>query len=122
MFRRTTKAERAWLNQIAEWACAGGLDTLGLPYEQFHIHHCAGHSAKHNKLKIGPYFCLPIPIQLHDVHSNHPWNITHHRKAFVQEYGTEKQLFATMCQDMKDKGIKLPFGPEVEAAIEDYHL
>lgn len=97
-----------WIETVVNWANSGGLNVLGLPCEQYHIHHPAGRTAKHNKKLIGPWWILPIPIRLHDVHSNDPHNVTHHKKAFETCYGSEKQLFKVMVQDMKSRGVQVP--------------
>lgn len=66
----------------------------------FQIHHVIGRSGKHNKVHIGHWFILPIPFDLHDVHSNHPLNVTHFRKRFTAEFGNQRDLWLKMVELM----------------------
>ena len=100
--------EKKWLDRVAAHGC------VITGQSNIQIHHCRGREAKHNKYHIGRWFVLPLAFELHDVSSNHPLNITHHRKAFVDRYGTEGLLFWNMCHSMN--GI-WPFDDDVMAAI-----
>ena len=99
--------EKKWLGRVAAHSC------VITGQSNIQIHHCMGREAKSNKYHIGRLFALPIAFELHDVSSNHPLNITHHRKAFVAEYGTEGMLFYMMCLELGD----IPFEDEVMNAI-----
>ena len=65
---------------------------------QVQVHHCGGASLRHNKTRIGHYAVLALSPELHDVGSNHPLNVTHHKKAFHAKYGTNAQLFKRTMQ------------------------
>ena len=74
-----------------------------------------GRAAKNNKVSIGHEFILPVPFDLHDVSSNHPLNVTHRKKAFVKEFGSQRDLFFTMLESMRDYGYELPSADVCEA-------
>ncbi len=79
---------------------------------EIQIHHAVGRTYKKDKVVIGEIFILPLWVHLHDVSSNHPLNVTHHRKAFIKEYGLESELFEQMCQRIESHDVVLPF-PEI---------
>lgn len=115
---RKVKEHKDWLSTVSTWALEyGGLSVLGFDPCHIHIHHPKGRKAKHNKVLIGCWWVLPVPIHLHDVHSNHPLNVTHHRKAFEARYGSESELFIKMLNSMRSMGIEIPFGRDVEEAV-----
>lgn len=84
-------------------------------------HHCAGRKFKHNKTAIGEYFVLPLWYELHDVSSNHEFNVTHHKRAFTDNYGLQSELFAKMCDKLQDLGHEIP-SQEILAAIKDCRI
>lgn len=99
------------------------------------MHHIYGSKAKHNKVNIGEYAVLLLPWELHDVHSNHELNVTHHKNAFEEHYGMQKELcvwqydklfvnyvFATIGRGAPPKFSTddMP-SEEVLMAIMDYH-
>lgn len=61
-------------------------------------HHVAGRSYKHNKIKIGHWFILPVPFDLHDVSSNSTLNVTHFRHRFTDKFGFQRCLWAKMVE------------------------
>ena len=113
-------AKRNWIQQVVNWAYDGGLETLGFAKEQFHIHHPVGRTAKHNKVHIGEWWILPVPIRLHDVHSNDPLNVTHNKRAFEAHYGQQTRLWELMVVDMQLKGYMIPFGDDVKEAVKTW--
>ena len=106
--------ERRWLKAVAdfhndqsvsylygdEWGCV-----------PFQIHHVAGRAYKQNKVHIGHWFILPVPHMLHDVHSNHNLNVTHHRHAFTEYFGLQRYLWRKMVDSMIEQGRP---GPPIE--------
>lgn len=66
-------------------------------------HHVCGRTYKQNKVHIGHYFILPIPFDLHDVHSNHPLNVTHWRNSFAIEFGYQRDLWLKMIHKMQSE-------------------
>tara|TARA_R110000803_G_scaffold65204_1_gene126347 strand:+ start:432 stop:782 length:351 start_codon:yes stop_codon:yes gene_type:complete len=102
-------AEKAWLTRVANYGC------VVTQQSNIQLHHCVGREGKQSKLYIGRWFVLPLAFELHDVSSNHPWNITHHRKTFVEAYAPESWLFSDMCVAMG--ADTLPFEDEVLQAI-----
>ncbi len=113
--KKPSKAvEKAWLQRVAEYGgFVAGTNNL-------QIHHCVGREGKHNKYHIGRWFVLPLAFDLHDVSSNNEYNITHHRKAFVEKFGKESELFLEMCLDMvREENKPLPFCDGVMDSILD---
>ncbi len=103
MLKPTRKQIKTWLSMVAEFGCVATGAT------QVQIHHCQGRKCRKDKYQIGELFILPLWIPLHDVGSNHPHNVTHHRKAFVEAFGMERDLFKWMVDKMVDKGLEIPF-------------
>lgn len=97
--RAQNAKEKKFFEDVVEWAQAYGTVVEGEGYLM--IHHSAGRSYKQNKVLIGYYFILPLPSSLHETHGNHELNITYHRKAFVAEFGNERDLFLGMVNDMQ---------------------
>lgn len=97
--------QKKWMQGISEFIQEVGLGVLyGKEYENrydFQLHHVLGRSARHNKVSIGHEFIIPVPIELHDVNSNHPENVTHRKKAFVARFGDQRGLFQILysCMD-----------------------
>lgn len=104
--------QKLFMSDIAHWcenydgiATLYGSDWAGSP---FHIHHVKGRSFKHKKTQIGHDFIIPVPIALHDVHSNHPLNVTHFKKAFTKHFDTQVNLFFEMVEYMQYLGYPVP--------------
>ena len=58
------------------------------------IHHVVGRSAKVKGVgNIGHWYVLPLAWQYHDVASNDKLNVTHHKNAFEEQFGTQSELF-----------------------------
>lgn len=102
--------QRQWMDDITEWAiCNVGL-LYGPKYDGAMVqrHHVLGRSAKHNKVAIGHWFILPVPFELHDVSSNHHFNVTHCKRNFTNQYGMQRDLFLKMVESMRDYNYELP--------------
>jgi hypothetical protein len=114
-------AQKKWMNDISEWYREVGFDHPGLcnSWYNFHLHHVGGRKLKQNKVPIGHWFILPIPIRLHDINSDHHLNITHHKNDFTEHFGLQSELFMIMIESMIEYGAELPFGTDVINAIED---
>ena len=110
---------KKWLETVANWYQCHGFSDNELNEYQFQIHHAVGRTAKHNKIAIGHWFVLPLPIALHDVSSNHAYNVTHHKHAFTERFELQSELFKEMIDSMQDGGIDLPFDVDVINAIKD---
>ena len=102
--------EKAWFERITEFGC------VITGQSNIDRHHSVGREWKQNKFYIGRWFVLPLAKHLHEIKSPHNLNITHHRKAFIAEYGLESELFKKMCRKLAEDG-PLPFGEDVIAAI-----
>lgn len=81
-----TAAQRAWFNQLVSIGC------IATGARQVHIHHLEGRCFKHRKTLVGNWWTIPVAIELHDVHSNSPLNVTHNKHAFHAEYGSPDVL------------------------------
>lgn len=111
---------KKWMTDIAEWYREVGFKNLELKtWYDYHLHHVGGRKLKQNKTPIGDWFILPIPAPLHDVNSDHPYNVTHHKHAFTDRFGLQSELFKEMIESMVDHGATLPFGQDVINAIMD---
>lgn len=118
--KQANAKQKQWMSDIAEYINEYGLGGLYEGYEgsaNFQLHHVLGRSAKQNKVPIGHEFVIPVPFELHDVMSNHPENVTHRKKAFVERYGTQRGLFDHLVYLMKENDYDTP-SDEVRAAIE----
>lgn len=118
--------EQKWLNTITDFAISTSwmLEKYGgyceSPYH-FDRHHCIGRKAKRKvnfiSTPVGHWYVLPVPFELHDVHSNSKLNVTHCKKAFEATIGTQKALFVDMVDSMRDLGYSIPFDNDVVAAL-----
>lgn len=111
--------QKKWMSDISNWA-NDNLEYLFPDYLDggFQLHHVLGRSAKHNKVAIGHEFILPVPIDLHDVESNHKLNVTHHKHAFTDAYGMQRSLFDSMYYLMINQGYVVP-SSKIHLAIMD---
>ena len=114
-------AQKQWMNDVAVWYQEVGFNhwMLSNMWHDFQLHHIGGRKLKHNKVAIGHWFILPIPIDLHDVNSNHPCCVTHHKHAFTDKFGLQSELFKEMIDSMVEHGFDLPFDDVVINAIMD---
>lgn len=90
--------QKRWIEIVAEWGADNCGDVYGMHFQNQNIqmHHVCGRSYKQDKVSIGHWFVLPIPFELHDVSSNHEYNVTHHRHSFTAVYGMQRELFSFM--------------------------
>ncbi len=113
-------AQKKWMSDIADWA-GYHIDKLyGVQYlgKKFQLHHVLGRSAKQNKISVGHEFILPVPFELHDISSNHHFNVTHCKHNFTNQYGMQRDLFNKLYQSMKNQSYKVP-SQEIYNAIMD---
>lgn len=122
--KQANAAQKRWMKSIADFI---ENESLGILYgpefegrKDFQLHHVLGRSAKHNKVAIGYWFIIPVPIELHDVHSNHPDNVTHFKKNFVKRFGQQCGIFQCLVGCMQQFGeYDMNVPDEVYAAIMD---
>lgn len=108
---KPNQEQKDWLKAIADFHNYYGLEYLyGDEWIQspFQLHHVVGRSYKHNKIAIGHFFVLPVPIVLHDVHSNHELNVTHYRKRFTEHFGFQRYMYRKMVEKMRHNGFWTP--------------
>jgi len=76
------------------------------------IHHCVGVTGKHNKVRIGHWWIIPLTNEEHlALHAGETFGF-HSRKEF------EKDAFTQVCQLLHPTDY---ITEEVEKAIEGYH-
>ncbi len=80
--RPPTAKQKRWHESLRQIGCIAS----GQPLVQ--IHHLEGSTFRHKKEWCGQWWALPISWELHDVHSDHPLNVTHHKNAFHAHYGS----------------------------------
>lgn len=125
--KNKTALEKRWIASVANFACNSGWLTemfggyCDNPY-LYHIHHVEGREAKRKinyiSVKVGEFFILPVPIELHDVHqTQNKLNVTHNKKAFEKTFGTQKEIWLSMVEQMKVDGYEIPFDQELMEGI-----
>jgi len=112
--------ETKWLRVITDWYNDIGYanQDLNCCY-RFERHHVTGRKSKHNKVAIGHWFVLPLPLIYHHVSSNNIYNVTNHRHNFTARFGLQTDLFKEMIDSMVESGATLPFSQDVIVAIMD---
>lgn len=107
--KQANSKQKQWMKDIAEWAQDNHHLLYGGDFcSSFELHHVVGRSAKQNKIAIGHEFILPVPVELHNVMSNHKDNVTHFKKNFVKRFGTQRFLFEKMVNDMELQDYVIP--------------
>lgn len=108
--KQANAKQKQWLTSVADFASSELYQLYGQHYDRFdfQIHHVKGRSYKQNKVTIGHWFVIPVPVELHDVNSNHELNVTHHKHAFTGAFGLQRELFNDMYFIMKDQGYAVP--------------
>lgn len=109
--RSKTKAHIAWEERVRFYGCVVSGEYMA------QCHHVVGFSYKHNKIHIGPWFCIGLSYEWHDIKSTNPNNVTHNRKAFEKLHGEQRFLFQKMINNMLDSGEKLPFDDYIITTI-----
>lgn len=110
--KQANAAQKQWMKDIAEFVQQTSLGGLyGAEFEgrtDFQLHHVLGRSARHNKVDIGHWFIIPVPVELHDVNSNHPDNVTHFKKNFVKRFGQQCGIYQILHSCMAHWGYNTP--------------
>lgn len=121
-----TAAEKAWLETVVDFAESS--QWLRKMYELhsvnptiFQIDHVLGAQAKRKingiTTKVGEFAIMPIPMELHDITSNHPLNRTLRPAAFRKVFGHELSVWNQMLIEMENEGYELPFSKELIDAV-----
>jgi len=97
--KQATKQQREFYNLMMQLGCAA-TGSIG----RLQLHHVVGRSYIQNKIPIGHWFVLPLSFPLHDVSSNNPLNVTHHRHAFTDFFGLQSELFVGHINTLKQMG------------------
>ena len=124
--KNRTAAEKAWHTTIAEYArnsdwlahMYGGI--VRDPY-QFQLDHILGAQAKRKidgvTVKVGEFAVMPLPVEIHDITSNHYLNRTLKPANYRGAFGHEKQVWLKFILAMQRDGIVLPFDEKIIGAI-----
>ena len=125
-----TAAEKEWLEMVVSYATESGwLTNMYAGYcnnpTQFQIDHVLGAQAKRKingvSVKVGEFAIMPIPMELHDITSNHPLNRTLKPRAYRDEFGHETEVWERLVRDMKNwlqiSGETLPFDNDLIEAV-----
>jgi hypothetical protein len=76
------------------------------------VHHCVGSAAKHNKERIGHWFCIPLSVEMHaEYHAG--------TKAFREKYGPQSMLWIELLAEYSAEMHRCYCPAEIEAAIMD---
>lgn len=102
MITPTRQQIKAWHNICGSFNCVitGRSD--------IDVHHPCGRSYKKDKVHIGELFCYPLWWELHRNPIN-PLSVTDHRKAFIKEYGLERDIYLNFVEHVKAEGYEIPF-------------
>jgi len=83
-----TAKQKRWLEWVANQPC------IATGFNMIQVHHIWGRETKVKGVgNIGHWAILPIWFCLHDVSSNDPHNVTHHKNAFEDRFGNQGLLF-----------------------------
>lgn len=109
-----TAAQIKWREEVRALGCIVGMEKG--PHIQ--IHHVLGATAKHNKVAIGHWYILPLTPWAHL--DNPVLNVTHNKRLFEAQYGTQISLFKQLIKNYEFHYEKrAPVPEEVLAAIYD---
>lgn len=121
-----TATETQWLSDVLEFAQNSSWlrDMYGTHCGHvyaFQIDHIIGAQAKRKvygvTTKAGEFAIMPIPVEIHDITSNHPLNRTLKPKAYRDVFGHETQVWRSMLDAMVLEGYELPFENELIEAV-----
>jgi hypothetical protein len=121
-----TAFEKEWLNTVVEFASES--TWLKDKYSHikgvtpaFEIDHILGAKTKRKingiSWRVGELAIMPIPFELHNVMSKHPYNRTTNPGKYRSVFGHEKLVWLAMIRAMQNDGYEIPFSEEVIQAI-----
>ena len=124
--KQRTAIEKQWHSDVAEFASNGSFMVsiygghCSNPRE-FQLDHILGAQAKRKvnlvSEKVGEFAVIPVPIELHDITSNHPLNVTTNKKKFESVIGNRLDIWLRMVFLMESSGYTIPFDKHVKEAI-----
>jgi len=109
--KQANSKQKQWRKDITEFIQENGFyDLYGEYFNEYNFdrHHVLGKAARHNKIDIGHWFIIPVPKELHDVHSNNNNNVTHFKHNFTKKYGYQRAIFKNLCDMMLEFGYEIP--------------
>ena len=99
--------EKRWLQAVSAHAIKHGPVIHIEP--GFQIHHVVGRTYIQNKVPIGHWFILPLPISLHDRScESNSCHVGNDRRAFTERYGPQRVLFQCMVDIIEAEGWTIP--------------
>jgi hypothetical protein len=121
-----TAIEKQWLADVVDYATESGwLTNMYAKYcdnpTKFQIDHILGAQAKRKvngvTTKVGEFAIMAIPMELHDITSNHPLNRTLKPRAYRDRFGHELSVWNKMLAEMENEGYELPFSKDLIDAV-----
>ena len=108
-----TAEQKRWREKVRAIGCIACGERMGTE-----IHHCAGRTAKHNKIAIGHWWILPLCHGCHVLLTEGPDRLAEARFGFtfVGRWDLEKLLYADLMTHFRDD---VPL--DVLNSIYDYH-
>tara|TARA_R110000851_G_scaffold313007_1_gene474433 strand:- start:18 stop:377 length:360 start_codon:yes stop_codon:yes gene_type:complete len=86
-----TAKQKRWLEYVAKQPC------IATGFNMIQVHHIWGRETKVKGVgNIGHWAILPIWYCLHDVSSDDPHNVTHHKNAFEDKFGKQGDIFSIL--------------------------
>ncbi len=95
----SNKKLREWEELVRETGCCvtGRTDNV-------QIHHVVGRKGKHNKVRIGGVYILPLNRDYHMLDGKHPNAWHKNKKGFIAEFGPARYLFMSVMNALIDDG------------------
>lgn len=106
---KPNKAQQEWMERITQFAQEHYCFPNRVIDYDFQRHHVVGRTYVQNKVPIGHWFILPIAFDYHDPHGKSVFNVTHFRKRYTIEFGSQVSQFIEMCEIIKAEDGSLPF-------------
>ena len=102
--RKTTQSAdcKAYADKSRELGCIVSLD------KNIQMHHLEGREFHFKKVHVGHFWQIPLWVEYHDVGSNHPLNVTHHKEKFHDWFGRPNVLLRENAERCRDAGIDYP--------------
>jgi len=123
--KQRTAAEKKWHSDVAHFATNSDWMSryhgFCIGPNVFQLDHILGAQAKKKvnlvSEKVGEWLIIPVPVDLHDITSNNPLNVTVNKKGFEKEFGNRINLWMDMVYKMKAEGYHIPFSDDVIKAV-----
>ena len=95
MAKSITAAQLQWREWVRRQGCCVSNEDYAVQ-----IHHVLGREAKSKGVgNIGHWYILPLSWRYHDVASDDPFNVTHHKRDFEREFSKQSELFHFLVEE-----------------------